>query len=99
QSPHRLAGRAVVEFRRDLACMIGQRSGLSAGGALLSGGKGKEKLDEIPAQPSAKDEWEDDELWEIRGKIITRLVAHRSGDSDIRTDPDEKESGNAESVG
>lgn len=94
--PARMAGKAIVDLRRDLNSLIshGKKGGHTVAGRLLQPGSGYRRKEEA-AQEAALDDWSDDELWESLGrpsgttraelkqKAIGRLVTDRCLDSSV----------------
>jgi hypothetical protein len=91
-----MAGKAIVDLRRDLNGLIsqGKKGGHTVAGRLLQPGSGYRRKEEA-AQEAALDDWSDDELWESLGrpsgttraelkqKAIGRLVTDRCLDSSV----------------
>jgi len=96
--PARMAGKAIVDLRRDLNGLIsqGKKGGHTVAGRLLQPGSGyQRRTKEEATQEAALDDWSDDELWESLGrpsgtsraelkqKAIGRLVTDRCLDSSV----------------
>mmetsp|Transcript_120663 Transcript_120663/g.336690 ORF Transcript_120663/g.336690 Transcript_120663/m.336690 type:complete len:164 (-) Transcript_120663:90-581(-) len=90
--PARMAGRAIVDLRRDLNILTAKKGGISIGGYLLS----PERQQQRQQPTEEEEEWSDDELLEslgcpggttraeVRRTVISRINEKRCHDGGLR---------------